>query len=55
MPLPVTRTLLKHLPNASLLTFSQAGHSPHWEQPALYDQKLLRFLAGARFPQSAHC
>ncbi|MFJ4820492.1 alpha/beta fold hydrolase [Streptomyces sp. NPDC088801] len=55
MPPPVTRTLLKHLPNASLLTFSQAGHSPHWEQPALYNQKLLQFLAGARFPESAHC
>jgi len=55
MPPPVTRTLLEHLPNASLLTFSASGHSPHWEQPGVFNRKLLQFLAGARFPEGARC
>ncbi|WP_327692502.1 alpha/beta fold hydrolase [Streptomyces sp. NBC_00459] len=55
MPPPLTRQVLKHLPNACLLTFSEAGHSPHWEQPDVYNRKLLQFLAGARFPEGARC
>ncbi|MGW0827386.1 alpha/beta fold hydrolase [Streptomyces sp. NPDC002845] len=55
MPPPVTRTVLKHLPNACSLTFNETGHSPHWERPSAYNKKILQFLAGARFPEGARC
>ncbi len=55
MPPPLTRTVLKHLPNACSLTFSEVGHVPHWERPSVFNRKLLLFLAGAQFPEGARC
>lgn len=55
MPPTLTRTVLEHLPNACSLTFSEVGHTPHWERPGVFNRKLLRFLAGARFPEGARC
>ncbi|MFF9203996.1 alpha/beta fold hydrolase [Streptomyces sp. NPDC014986] len=55
MPPPMTREVLKHLPHASSLTFSEVGHAPHWERPGVFNSKLLQFLAGARFPEGTRC
>jgi pimeloyl-ACP methyl ester carboxylesterase len=55
LPPPLARMLHSHLPDASMLTFAEAGHSLHWERPSAFNQKLLQFLAGARFPEGANC
>ncbi|MEU0302919.1 alpha/beta hydrolase [Streptomyces sp. NPDC006175] len=55
MPPPMMKQVLKHLPNACSLTFSEVGHTPHWERPSAFNRKILQFLAGARFPEGARC
>ena len=55
MPRPLSRIVLGHLPNASMITIAEAGHAPHWERPAAFNQKVLQFLAGARFPEGSQC
>ncbi|MFM9607412.1 alpha/beta fold hydrolase [Streptomyces niveiscabiei] len=55
MPPPLVRMVAGHLPNASVLTFAEAGHSLPWERPSAFNQKLIQFLAGARFPEGSHC
>lgn len=48
MPPPLSRMVLGHLPNASMVTLAETGHSPHWERPAAFNQAVLQFLARAR-------
>ncbi|MEU5259814.1 alpha/beta hydrolase [Amycolatopsis sp. NPDC021455] len=53
LPIPLTRTVLGHLPDARLVIFSEAGHTPHWERPDAFNRWILQFLAGARFPRES--
>ncbi|WP_262700731.1 MULTISPECIES: alpha/beta fold hydrolase [Streptomyces] len=55
LPPPLGRTVAAHLPDVSLLTFSEAGHAPQWERPSDFNRQLLRFLSGARFPADSRC
>jgi pimeloyl-ACP methyl ester carboxylesterase len=34
----------QHMPHAEVRVVPEAGHSPYWEQPALFNEILLAFL-----------
>jgi pimeloyl-ACP methyl ester carboxylesterase len=33
-----------HLPGAEVHTIAEAGHSPYWQQPQLFNRILIDFL-----------
>jgi pimeloyl-ACP methyl ester carboxylesterase len=35
----------RHIPYAEIATIAEAGHSPYWEQPEIFNALLLAFLA----------
>jgi pimeloyl-ACP methyl ester carboxylesterase len=44
-PPSLLRMLAQHMPHAEVHVVPEAGHSPYWEQPALFNRILLAFLA----------
>jgi pimeloyl-ACP methyl ester carboxylesterase len=44
-PPSLLRMQASHLPRAEVVTIAEAGHSPYWEQPTVFNQILLDFLA----------
>ncbi len=44
-PPAVLRMQASHMPHAEVATIAEAGHSPYWEQPEIFNQLLLAFLA----------
>lgn len=44
-PPALLRMQAQHMTHAELAVISEAGHSPYWEQPGLFNDLLLRFLA----------
>jgi pimeloyl-ACP methyl ester carboxylesterase len=44
-PPSLLRTQALHMPHAEVLTIQEAGHSPYWEQPIVFNRLLLDFLA----------
>ncbi|MSP00661.1 MAG: alpha/beta hydrolase [Acetobacteraceae bacterium] len=44
-PPSLLRMQALHMPHAEVATIPEAGHSPYWEQPAVFNQLLLSFLA----------
>jgi pimeloyl-ACP methyl ester carboxylesterase len=44
-PPSLLRMQAQHLPHAEVHIVHEAGHSPYWEQPAVFNQILLAFLA----------
>jgi pimeloyl-ACP methyl ester carboxylesterase len=44
-PPALLRMQASHLPHAEVVTIPEAGHSPYWEQPAVFNRTLLDFLA----------
>jgi pimeloyl-ACP methyl ester carboxylesterase len=44
-PPSLLRMQASHIPHAEVVTIPEAGHSPYWEQPTLFNRILLDFLA----------
>jgi pimeloyl-ACP methyl ester carboxylesterase len=44
-PPSLLRMQALHMPHAEVATIAEAGHSPYWEQPAVFNGLLLDFLA----------
>jgi len=44
-PPSVLRLQAEHLPQAEVEVISEAGHHPEWEQPKIFNEILLGFLA----------
>ena len=44
-PPSLLRMQALHMPHAEVATIAEAGHSPYWEQPEVFNQLLLDFLA----------
>lgn len=44
-PPAVLRMQALHMPHAETATIAEAGHSPYWEQPTVFNRLLLDFLA----------
>jgi pimeloyl-ACP methyl ester carboxylesterase len=44
-PPSLLRMQASHIPHAEVATIAEAGHSPYWEQPTLFNRILLDFLA----------
>jgi pimeloyl-ACP methyl ester carboxylesterase len=44
-PPSLLRMQAQHMPHAEVHVVPEAGHSPYWEQPAIFNQILLAFLA----------
>ena len=44
-PPSLLRMQAAHMPHAEIATIAEAGHSPYWEQPVVFNQLLLDFLA----------
>lgn len=44
-PPSVLRMQASHMPHADVAVIGEAGHSPYWEQPVLFNDILLGFLA----------
>ena len=44
-PPSLLRMQAQHMPHAEVHVVREAGHSPYWEQPAVFNQILLAFLA----------
>jgi len=47
-PPSLLRMQAQHMPHAEVHVVSEAGHSPYWEQPAIFNEILLAFLAGQK-------
>jgi pimeloyl-ACP methyl ester carboxylesterase len=45
VPPSLLRMQAQHLPHAEVHIVREAGHSPYWEQPKVFNEILLRFLA----------
>jgi pimeloyl-ACP methyl ester carboxylesterase len=43
-PPSIMRMIARHLPNRELVIVAECGHSPYWEQPALFNQAVLDFI-----------
>jgi pimeloyl-ACP methyl ester carboxylesterase len=43
-PPPLLRLFARHVPNNETLVVAEAGHSVHWEQPALFNRTILDFI-----------
>jgi pimeloyl-ACP methyl ester carboxylesterase len=46
-PPELMRRIAEHLPDQQLVTFGEAGHCLHWEEPAEWNRVVLDFLASA--------
>lgn len=46
-PPALLRMQAQHMPHAQVHVISEAGHSPYWEQPAVFNALLLEFLRRA--------
>jgi pimeloyl-ACP methyl ester carboxylesterase len=46
-PPSLLRMQAQHLPHADVRVVAEAGHSPYWEQPAVFNEILVGFLARA--------
>jgi pimeloyl-ACP methyl ester carboxylesterase len=44
-PPSLLRMQARHMPHAEVATIAEAGHSPYWEQPIVFNKMLLDFLA----------
>lgn len=44
-PPSLLRMQARHMPHAEVATIAEAGHSPYWEQPIVFNKLLLDFLA----------
>jgi pimeloyl-ACP methyl ester carboxylesterase len=44
-PPSLLRMQAQHIPHAEVVTIAEAGHSPYWEQPTVFNRALLDFLA----------
>ena len=44
-PPSLLRMQAQHMPHADVRIVREAGHSPYWEQPAVFNEILLAFLA----------
>lgn len=44
-PPSLLRLQAQHMPHAEVATIAEAGHSPYWEQPEIFNRLLLDFLA----------
>ena len=44
-PPALLRMQAQHMPHAELAVIGEAGHSPYWEQPDIFNRLLLDFLA----------
>jgi pimeloyl-ACP methyl ester carboxylesterase len=44
-PPSLLRMQAQHMPHAEVHIVREAGHSPYWEQPVVFNQILLAFLA----------
>lgn len=44
-PPALLRMQAQHIPHAKVATIAEAGHSPYWEQPDIFNKLLLDFLA----------
>jgi pimeloyl-ACP methyl ester carboxylesterase len=44
-PPSLLRTQALHMPHAEVATIQEAGHSPYWEQPIVFNRIFLDFLA----------
>jgi pimeloyl-ACP methyl ester carboxylesterase len=54
VPLSTAQAGIRSMPNAGLVTFAGAGHSPHMEVPNLFAASVLEFLArGTETPVTA--
>jgi pimeloyl-ACP methyl ester carboxylesterase len=47
-PPSLLRMQAQHMPHADVHIIPEAGHSPYWEQPAVFNGILLGFLAKVR-------
>ena len=45
VPPALLRMQAQHMPHAEVVTIAEAGHSPYWEQPTIFNEILLAFLA----------
>lgn len=43
-PAPVLRQFGRHIRHAELAVFPETGHSAYWEQPAMFNRRVLDFL-----------
>jgi pimeloyl-ACP methyl ester carboxylesterase len=43
-PPSLLRMQASHMPHADVVTIAEAGHSPYWEQPEVFNRHLLAFL-----------
>ena len=50
VPPSLLRMQAQHMPHADVVTIAEAGHSPYWEQPTIFNEILLAFLARAISP-----
>src|SRR3954469_6361841 len=48
VPFELSASLMAVLPDARLLAVDQAGHLPHWEQPAIVQPAIVSFLRETR-------
>jgi pimeloyl-ACP methyl ester carboxylesterase len=44
MPPSRLREFARHLSRSEVAIFSEAGHSPYWEEPEIFNRELLKFL-----------
>lgn len=44
LPPPLLKYCHDRLPSSEMLVVNGAGHSAYWEQPEIFNQKLLGFL-----------
>ena len=44
-PPSLLRMQAQHMPHAEVHIVAEAGHSPYWEQPVVFNEILLKFLA----------
>ena len=45
LPPSLLRMQASHMPHAETMVIPEAGHSPYWEQPEIFNRLLLDFLA----------
>jgi pimeloyl-ACP methyl ester carboxylesterase len=43
-PPSITRMIARHIPDNEVVIFSEAGHSPYWEQPEAFNRTVLDFI-----------
>ena len=46
VPPSIMRMIAAEIPNSRLVLMPEAGHSPYWEQPQLFNRTVLDFLGG---------